>query len=153
MANNSQKAQLHILKEQLGMSDDEYREALSAYGVSSSADPDFSFRDAVELIKTFRAELAARQGSKGYHGWGKDKYEYLRPRPANMADPKQLRKLEAMWRDIADNPSDKALQEFVYRLTKKRNIVWLEKPDARAVLSALKNMKQSTRTPQTQTDI
>lgn len=142
MATKKQKAQIHIIKDQLGLSRDEYEALLGSYGVASSADPDFGVSDAEDLIGTLRRELNARQGAKQYHGWGKNKYEYLRPRPANMGDPKQLRKIEAMWRDIARNPGDSALEKFIQRQTGKRNIVWLEKDDTRAVLTALKTMKE-----------
>lgn len=143
MATNKQKAQIHILKDELGLTEDEYRAMLAGYGVSSSADDDFTIRKAADFINILRREKAAREnvGAGGYHGWGKNKYEYLRPRPANMADPKQLRKIEAMWRDLADNPSDAALERFLYRQTGIKNIVWLEKPHAKAVLVAEEEMK------------
>lgn len=142
MATNNQKAQIHILKDKLGMSEDEYRGALAGYGVSSSADDDFTEAKADDFIASLRRDLNARFGSgTNPHGWGKNKYEYLRPRPQNMGDPSQLRKIEAIWRDIARNPSDKALANFLENHVGIRNIVWLEKPHVEAVLCAEQAMK------------
>ena len=152
MANKSQKAQIHILRDQLGMSDADYRAMLGSYGVSSSADEEFTAVKAADMIRTMRKEHAARTGAAGqYHGWGKNKYEYLRPRPANMADPKQLRKIEAMWRDIARDPGDSALETFIKNHTGIGKLVWLEKTDARDVLTALKEMKKQVNKESSQT--
>lgn len=141
MATNNQKAQIHILKDKLGMSEEEYRGALAGYGVSSSADDDFTEDKADDFIASLRRDLNARLGKTNAHGWGKNKYEYLRPRPANMGDPAQLRKIEAIWRDLARNPSDAALANFLENHVGIRNIVWLEKPHTEAVLCAEEAMK------------
>lgn len=147
MANKAQKAQLHILKDQLGLDRNAYEGLLAPYGVSSSADPNFSFGNARDVIKTMRKELAARERNEHDHGWGKNKYEYLRPRPAGFADPKQLRKIEAMWRDLARDPSDAALANFLERQTGIREITWLKHEHAVAMIcaeDAMKNYRRET---------
>lgn len=147
MANNAQKAQIHILKDQLGLDRNQYEGMLAAYGVSSSADPDFSFAKAQSLIRTMRKELNARERNEHDQGWGKNKYEYLRPRPAGFADPKQLRKIEAMWRDLARDPSDAALANFLERQTGIREITWLKHEHAVAMIcaeDAMKSFKRET---------
>ncbi|WP_020403772.1 regulatory protein GemA [Gracilimonas tropica] len=151
MANQAQKAKIHIAKKELKLTDIAYEGMLAKYGVSTSRD--LSYSEAEELLLDMQAQgwEPKRKMNKGTtrHGWGRHKYEYLRPRPANMADPKQLRKIEAMWRDIARNKSDESLEQFVERQTRPINqpgsgvkkLVWLTKEHARAILTALKEMK------------
>lgn len=149
MADQAQKAKIHIAKKELSLTDVEYEGLLSGFGVSSSRD--LSYGQAEELLKVLRErgwspkgkseKGKVKSGGRTRHGWGKNKYEYLRPRPANMADPKQLRKIEAMWRDVARNPGDASLEQFVERQTGIKKLLWLEKKHAKAVLTALKEMK------------
>jgi hypothetical protein len=148
MATNTQKAQIHILKDDLCLSRENYEALLSRYGVNSSADRRFTQTKANQLIRTMRGmvkrQAAGKEGRTAVDtGWGKTKYEYLRPRPARMADPRQLRKIEAIWRDAARNKGDAALTMFLARQCGKKNIIWLTKDDARAVLCALEQLAVS----------
>jgi hypothetical protein len=123
----------------------EYEGLLAGFGVESSRD--LSYSQADELLselqrrgwtpKTTKSNAANREK----HGWGKAKYEYLRPRPGYMADPRQLRKMEAMWRDIANKPGDDSLEKFVERQTGIKKLVWLHKKHAVSVITALKAMQ------------
>jgi hypothetical protein len=144
MATKKQKTIIHILKGQLELSRGEYEGLLARYEINSSADENFTAAQADDLIGLMRKEQRARKdwAKGGYRGWGKQKYEYLRPRPARMADPKQLRKIEALWRDVARTPTDRALEAFCERLTGTRKLQWLERPQARALLVALQQMRK-----------
>lgn len=153
MPSRNRLARIHILKKDLGLSEDNYRIQLGAHGaplnengVPSSAG--FSDQEADRFIAALERQ---KKGSKiTGHGWGKNKYEYLRPRPSYMADPKQLRNIEGIWREIADNTSDQALEKFIERQTRTngkegtgiRKLIWLEKKHVNSVLTALKKMKE-----------
>ncbi len=153
MPSQNRLARIHILKKELGLSDDNYRIQLGAYGapinkkgVPSSAG--FSDKEADRFIAALERQKKGAKVSR--HGWGKNKYEYLRPRASYMADPKQLRNIEGIWREIADNTSDQALESFVERQTRRngkkgtgiRKLIWLEKKHVNSVLTALKKMKE-----------
>ncbi|MEX1120895.1 MAG: regulatory protein GemA [Balneolales bacterium] len=145
MSNQAQKAKIHIAKKELNLSEENYRAILSGFGAESSTD--LNFQQAEELIKIFkemgwkpkpkkRKQPAARVDK----GWGKEKYEYLEPRPGYMAAPVQLRLAEVLWRIVARNPSDAALEKFVHRQTKIKKLEWLKKKHVCAVLCALQDM-------------
>ena len=145
-SNNAQKAKIHIARQELSLTDVEYEGLLAGFGVESSRDLSFSQADELlaELKRRGWTPKPAKRKNRSAgrdKGWGTNKYEYLRPRPGYMADPKQLRKIEAMWRDIANKPTDESLEKFVERLTKIKKLEWLHKKHARAVLTALKAMK------------
>lgn len=153
-ANNAQKAKLHIAKAELKLSREEYEAFMAPYGVSSSKD--LSFHQAQELLETFKnhgwkpkpKKRPAQHSSSRDQGWGAHKYEYLRPRPEEMADPIQLRLAEVLWRIVARNPSDEALLGFVHRQTKVKNLTWLTKKQICAVLCGLQDMYEKCSTEQ-----
>lgn len=151
MSNYAQKAKIHIARKELNLSEQNYRDILSGFGVQSCKD--LNFRQAEELIKLFkemgwkpkpkkrRATSQALEPASGKDkGWGKQKYEYLKPRPGYMAAPIQLRLAEVLWRIVARNPSDAALETFVLRQTKIKKLEWLHKKHICAVLCALQDM-------------
>ncbi len=153
MPSQNRLARIHILKQDLGLSDDNYRIQLGAYGaplnkkgIPSSAG--FTDAEADRFISALERQLAGN--APNGHGWGKNKYEYLRPRNGDMADPKQLRNIEGIWREIADNTSDQALEKFIERQTRTngkegtgiRKLIWLKKNHVTSVLTALKRMKK-----------
>lgn len=141
MPSNNHLARIHILKKEAGLDDEQYRTLLGGYGVASSKE--FSNEDA-RRFENFLEDYINRNSGKGMPvpGWGKNKYEYLRGRRGDFADPKQLRKIEAMWRDIARNKSDEALEQFLRRQTDVKNITWLKKKHIEPVLIALRSMKR-----------
>lgn len=139
---NRTLAKIHIARKELQLSDDNYYAILAGFGVASSKD--LTPQQVNELMSIFR-RLGWKQKQAPPTGWGKQKYEYLRPRPADMADPRQLRMIEAVWRDVATSAGDASLEQFIERQTGIRKLPWLKKEHARAVLTALKNMKSKNK--------
>lgn len=151
MPSKNRLARIHILKKELGLDEENYRIQLGAYGapLNKKGQPSsagFTDREADRFIAALERQLKGKK-TKG-HGWGSNKYEYLRPRRGDMGDPKQLRKIEGIWREIARNPSDEALEKFLERQTGIKKIIWLKKPHVSAVLTALKAMKEQSKTEQ-----
>lgn len=152
MPNNKLLARIHILKKEAGLDDDQYRVLLNGYGVASSKE--FNDKQANNFARFLQDYIKRNHPDalNNRHGWGKNKYEYLRGRRGDFADPQQLRMIEAIWRDVARDPGDEALQKFLNRQTGIKNITWLKKTDVKAVLTALKVMKKQkyqNRKPQT----
>lgn len=140
MANKRQKQIIHIAINNMGISEENYRLMLSGYGVKSSADPSFTYQKAEAFIQELKS-MGWNQNQT--YGWGKNKYENLRGRKGNWAKPEILRKIEAIWRGIARDPSDKALEKFCKNKTGKDKIIWLTEEDGKKVLIILKEMKKA----------
>lgn len=140
MPSHGHLARIHILKSEAGLDDDQYRVLLRGYGVESSKE--FTDKQARTFAEFLEGYIGRNSGNgKPVPGWGKNKYEYLRGRPGDFAEPQQLRKIEAIWRDVARDKSDAALEKFLRRQTGIKNITWLKKKDVEPVLVALKAMK------------
>lgn len=133
-------ARIHILKSEAGLDDDQYRVLLGSYGVASSTE--FSNDDAKRFCKRLEGIITPGVQGRRNAGWGKTKYEHLRGRRGDYAEPQQLRMIEAIWRDVARDPSDQALSSFLRRQSGVKNIVWLKKTHVESILTALKQMKK-----------
>lgn len=121
-------AKVHIAKSQLGLEDDDYRAVLvRVTGKRSAADCSLGELDAV--LKDLRA--------RGF-------------KPVRASDTPHVRKIYALWRDLADkgvieNGSREALAAWVRRMTKKPerpegigSPEWLTAAAARPLIEALK---------------
>lgn len=132
-------ARIHILKKQAGLTDDQYRVLLSGWGVASSTE--FTNKRAAAFANFLQKEVIKDTKTAR---WGEGKYEDLRKRPGDFASPPQLRMIEAMWREIARNPDDAALEKFIYRQTGIKKLIWLKKKNVQPVIIALQKMKEGT---------
>lgn len=140
-------AKIHIAKKALALTDEQYRDMLTdRYGVASSKD--LSDAQCTDLLAAFeelgfKPSRLSRRPNDRAGNTGKQKYEYLtgaQGRSHWFATPRQLRMVEAAWRDLARDPSDEALQAFVERQTGIKILVWLTKDKVTAVLTAMKYM-------------
>lgn len=140
MPSRSNLARIHILKKEAHLTEDQYRLLLAGRGVESSKE--FTDKQAYNFCQ-FLEDYIGRNSGKGKDvpGWGKNKYEYLRGRTGDFAEPQQLRKIEAIWRDVARNKSDAALLKFIENKTGMQNIEWLKKNHVEPLLLALQDMK------------
>lgn len=126
---NSELAQIHIAKAQLGMAEDTYRDLLWTLGrVRSAADLDWGGRK--RLLDHMRA-----------CGWQPKRKRGPGGRP--LADDAQSRKIRALWLALADagvvrNRSEKALLAYVKRQTGIDALDWLKMDQAGLVIEALK---------------
>lgn len=128
---NSELAQIHIAKKQLGLDEDTYRQMLWTIGrVESSADLDFAGRCRVlEHLKS--------------RGW--------KPRPPTkakserkLADEPQHKKIRAMWLELhaqgaVFDPSEKAIQRFCKNQVKVDRLEWLTVNQAIQLIETLKS--------------
>ena len=135
---------IHALKNRLSLSEEEYRNWLSEYGVRSSKE--LSFEEAERLIEDMEG-LAIIEGV-----WerldGKRKYEDLGNREG-MATPKQLRMIEALWRDVSRARSvkerERTLRSFLRNRFGIEDLRWVESWQVKKIVEALRAMKCSRR--------
>ena len=155
MANNAQLAKIHIAKKYfidsgLWNSDEDYKEYIfSNYNVKSSSK--LSYYQAESLLDEFKEmgwkpKPSNTKRKKSFKektfGTGKEKYDNLGIRKG-FANPKELRKIEGLWRDVARDKSDKALSNFIKNKTGLNDITFLKKRQASNIIIALKKMKES----------
>lgn len=149
MSAQKKYAAIHILVKKAGLSRSDYEAMLFGFGVESSKH--LNEEQQAELIAKLR-EIAEPEGEKPkyVHGWGKEKYQNFGHRPG-MASPREMRMIEAMWRDIARDKSDTALGNFLARQTETENsigvksVIWLKTEHVKPVLVALKMMKRQNK--------
>lgn len=137
-----QIVKVHTLIRALNLSDESYRKTLlHNFGVTTSKA--LTYEQASDLIDA----LEERAVEKGV--WIKHenalKYEALGDRPG-MASPGQLRKVEALWRDITlmERKEDltRTLRAFVNRRFGVSDIRFLDADKVRKVIYTLEHMKR-----------
>ena len=128
---------IHVARKQCGLSDARYRDILIATaGVESSRE--------IEYEDQFQAVMAAFEalGFKSFRAQG---FTSSRPDWSGRwacSDGKRA-KIEAMWRTVARNKSDKALQFFVRRIAKVDHPAFLLDHLAQKVIVALSAMMEA----------
>jgi len=126
----AQNKKIHLAKNQLGLSDEVYRDILRVnFKVKSSKE--LSSFQAERLLELFK--------SKGWKARPAKKKGY-----SPQYDDLQHRKIVAMWITMADagvirNRSDKALQAYVKRVVKIDNLKWCDGEDCRILIESLKS--------------
>jgi len=136
---------IHTLKSKLNMDDEQYRLRLSNWWVRTSKD--LTYQEANEFI----AELEDEAVAKGV--WIKrsefkiqssTRFNELAGRKG-MASPKELRMIEAIWKDVSYTHDvtkrQSALRKFLFRIAGVQDLRFLTSRDAKKVIHALKNMK------------
>ncbi len=133
----AQIKRIHTVKNALGLTDMQYRLALEQYHV-------FSSKQLTEVqAGQFVSELENVAVSKGKWVRPWRKYQHLGGRK-DMATPKQLRMIEAMWADVsrAGTASDRAaaLKKFLLRFDISGGMEDIRWHDVRKIVAALKAM-------------
>jgi len=126
---------IHIAKNELGMSKDDYLQFLTNWNVTSSKD--MTIAQADEALIRLEEQGWVPKPSKQKD---KSRYDQYSKRSSDFATPNQLKLAEILWKIVARNPSDEARDKFIYRQTKIRKLDWLKKPHIEAVLCALEDM-------------
>lgn len=138
---SQQIKKIHTLISKLRMSDNDYRLMLSDYWVDTSKD--LNYEEAEDLISKLEKEAISKGLWSRYSQRGKMRYEDVGNRPG-MASPKQLRMIEAMWKDASymHDPTKRqiALRHFIFRITGKDDLRFLASVDARKVIEAIGRM-------------
>lgn len=138
-----QIVRIKTLQRKLGMSDEVYRDILSQWNVASCKD--LSYFQAAKLIETLLQ--AAGQPSRA-HGWGQEKYNDLKRRKGSyLASAKQLRMIEAMWRDVCRRRNEigreMTLQSFVRRMVKVDDLLFVDKSQVKILVKAMEEMRNA----------
>lgn len=153
---SGQIRKIHALKGALALDDDVYREVLAVgFGVRSSKE--LSLHQAKGLIEHLESKAVAagmweRRGEKPSctpkycSGQGK-KYDDLGQRNGDMATPKQLRLIDALWSEAsrAETAEErkKALRHFITRIAKISDIRFLDMAGAQKVINGLNAMTKN----------
>ncbi len=135
MISFSQIKQIHALKAILGLNDEIYKEILMSFGVTSCKD--LTFTEAKILLEIL-SEKAIAAGK-----WQKpdSKFSELEKRSNSMASPAQLRKIEAMWRDLCFEKTykeaKKTLRKFIQNHFKVSDIRFIDKATASKIIHVI----------------
>jgi len=141
-----QIAKIHTLKNQLGLTDEEYGAALEGYGVTTSKD--LSYDQAADLIRKL-VKLLPKNLQKEYESKNKTPQKYdelgIRWNPKlkqHYATPKQLRMLEAMWMTSprVEHKTEEAFKSFVKRISGKERLEWVMMNDVKKIKKAIESL-------------
>lgn len=120
---------IRIAKDQVGMSDSDYRAILTRLTVQETA----------KALKpdTFK-RLMAHFETMGFQSTARRKDASRKPSKATQA---QMRKIAALWDDFTDGTgTDTGLRHWMEKRGYGSSITWLENQTARRVIAALTNM-------------
>ena len=126
---------IHVAKTKLNLDDEHYRTLLTgACGVESSRE-----------IKTWKQYDSVMTAFKklGFDYKSKTKKAEIVPqeeRNSEWISEKQEEYIRGLWRLVAENKSDRALNSFIERITGTASIEWLRKYQATDVIVALRKM-------------
>lgn len=134
---------IHILKSEIGFSDEIYRGALyEAFGVTTCKD--LTESQAAGVIEYFEQE-ASRSGDRNKKT--ERYYSAFGQRPEH-ATPRQLKYINDLWNQVSRAKPDRreaALRKFLMRQAGVMDLRFLKRTAATKVISALKAMKQQAR--------
>jgi len=139
MISFSQIKQIHTLKSILGLDDEVYKEMLMSFGVASCKD--LTFTEAKILLEILSSKaIAAGKWQKP-----NSNFSGLENRDNEMASPAQLRKIEAMWRDLCFEKSyaeaKKTLRKFIQNHFKVSDIRFIDKLTATKIIHVIDKIK------------
>jgi len=141
-----QRRDIGYMRKLIGLPDDLYKEMLSGkYKVDSSKQ--LSEKQAAAFLMSLR-DTAKNMGvfkPKKQYAFQKYKHNNLSGRQ-DMATPKQLRMIEAIWFQVSNQTTDKeredALNKFLKRIVKVEHKRFLAQKDVEKVIIALKAMQK-----------
>ncbi|MDH4162004.1 MAG: regulatory protein GemA [Nitrospirota bacterium] len=140
MIDVGQIKKIHTLKTALKMTEKEYRGTL-AINFEAASSKQLTSEQANSLITALEDSAIERGVWNKFEG--KERFENLGHR-ADMAQPSQLRKIEALWRDAVDirdhKKREKALRTFLDRHFKVSDLRFLDTVTTRKVIHTLNNM-------------
>lgn len=139
MIKPQQIRQIHTLIHVLGIDDELYREMLnSTFAVASSKD--LSEAEAKIFIDSLQYHIEL--GNKNY----KTRFNEFYLRDEYMASPPQMRKIEAIWKDITHHTNrtvfKKTLRSFLQKHFRITDIRFMTKEQASRVIPVLEKIKK-----------
>ena len=147
-ADRSQIVKIKIAQKQLGIDNETKLQQYSVYGVTTCKDLNYDQAD--ELISKYKTAgfkpTSPRPSPQGegvkLYGWGKNKYTELDKRGKPFAHSSKLRMIEALWREVSNTKTDKALCLFIQNRTGINDITFLHDEHAKVIITALTAMKR-----------
>lgn len=137
----NQIQKIHIAKNQIGLSDEQYRDILSGFitadGSNAVSCKNLSHSQAEELLK-----IMEKIGFKKKGNPLKNNYKEFDNRMGDHATGAQMRMLESMWFN-SDKVSWKhidSFRKFIGRITGKSDVTFLTKSDVQKVKRAIENL-------------
>lgn len=138
----TQITKIHIAKQQLKLTDQQYRDTLSgfinAFGQPCSSCKELNSDQADVLLNIF-----IKMGWKQKQNGKVKKYEEFAGRSGKFASPAQMRKIEALWMSNAREKTIEAMNHFIKRITGKDHISFLTQFDAHKVIKAVEQLNRS----------
>ena len=137
-----QRQDIGYLRKLLKLDDELYYEMLqNSYGVSSSKDLNQTqAREFLNKLRDMGRDMGIFKSTRIY-SFQKYNYNDLNGRADDMATPKQLRMIEALWLKVSRQTSDtdrkSALNSFIQRIIGVQNIKFLKKTDINKLKKAL----------------
>jgi phage gp16-like protein len=133
---------IHIAKQQLQLSDENYRDILSnfknAYNWPCKSCKELNQNQANVVLDIFKKQLGWREKK-----FGKNlKYEEYNTRDQKFASPAQMRLIESTWMNNINvkEKTDRALNNFTYRILKVNHLSFVLKKDVNRLLKAIKSL-------------
>lgn len=141
---------IHTLKTRLGMDEESYRGLLREFGGVESS-KELSWFQADELID----EIKRKAGQEPQANHKGKRHKGLEGR-ADMANPAQLRKIEAVWAEVSrvKDPEErtKALRSFIGKIARVSDLRFLDRRGVAKVIAALTAMQKRRGTAQQTTE-
>lgn len=144
MADKQQIKMIHILKSKLALSDNEYRDHVAQCnerGVTSSKD--MTHGEAQNLLWRL-SSMANGKGIRWTNWQGRKKYNDFAGRD-DRATPLQMRKIEAMWKDVSYMTTDEdratAFRKFIEKRFHVSDIRFITQEMVHKIIKTLQAMK------------
>jgi len=138
-----QSRKLHALINRIGIDDGTYRAMLwERYQVETSKSLTAAQAESlIAELETGAVKLGCWQPRSAY---GRTKYRELADRPG-MASPKQIRMIEAAWRDVSwaktDEKRASSLRKFMRKIVGVDALQFLDSVQARKIYNAIERMR------------
>jgi hypothetical protein len=130
MLSKDKLALIHVAKNKLNLSDEDYRSILAGFGVESSKDLTANqFKAFMESMKKL-----------GFQSYQQKKY-IANPKAAGGASLKQIMFIKKLWEEKSKVKTQESLEKFIFNITKKISLNAMNHKDCEKVINALENMK------------
>jgi len=136
------KALIHIGKKELGLDDDLYRDILWDLTRKRST-AEMEERELALVLRYLEEKGFKPRYSTRPQAAPRRKYDDLGRRPGEMAAPRQLRMLEAIWRDVARTPTDAAFRNFLQARFGIGDVRWIPADKVTPIKAALERMRKA----------
>ena len=145
MSSPKQRQMIGYLRRTLKMDDDTYYDMLHFHFAKESA-KELDTKEANQFIDILKAQAFLNGIFIPNKQPERVKYENLSGRARGMATPRQLRYINVLWKQVSNKETEEeketALNRFVYRITGKSHMHFLEQADVQKVIKAIQTMSK-----------